>query len=72
MLNRRLDVKFAICICLIFQAATFGNTITVINQRDIRRNPVKQRGRNDSGCSLNHDLPFITYWQLPLEAGLLT
>ena len=50
MVNRRLDFKFAICICLIFQAAPFGNTLTVIGQRDIWCNPVKQR-----------DLPFILY-----------
>ena len=71
MVNCHLNVKFAICIRLIFKAAPFGNTIAVTGKRDIWRNPVKQRGRNDNGCSLNHDLPFIIYWQLSLEAGLL-
>jgi hypothetical protein len=60
VVNRRLNVKFAICIRLIFKTAPFDNTITVLGKRDIWCNPVKQRGRNDNGCSLNHDLPRMT------------
>jgi hypothetical protein len=61
MLYRRLDVKFAICICLIFQATTLGDTITIINQRYIRRNPVKQRGRNDKISSRRKPISNLFY-----------
>jgi hypothetical protein len=61
MINRRLDVKFAICICLVFQAAPFGNTITVIGKRDIGRNPVKQRGRNDKISSRRKPVSNLFY-----------